>query len=226
MEASGIAFCYHRPVADLDPLTVAILAGRHAEARSLAEAALSAGRDPLALVQEHMIPAMREAGRRFECQDYFVPQLLMSARAMKAAMEPIRPLLAARPSARAGVVVIGTVRGDLHDIGKNLVATLLEGAGFEVYDLGVNVSPETFVECARERRADIVGLSALLTTTMGGMRGVIEAFDAAGLRQHVKIIVGGAPVAQPFADEIGADGHSETAPGAVSLVRRLLGVTS
>jgi 5-methyltetrahydrofolate--homocysteine methyltransferase len=211
-------------MAEPESLTDAIIRGRHTEARALTEAAIAAGADPLALVHDAMIPAMNEVGRRFECQEYFVPQLLMSARAMKSSMEIVRPLLASTPGATVGTVVLGTVHGDLHDIGKNLVAALLEGGGFSVHDLGVNVAPETFVEGARAHDADIVGLSALLTTTMPAMKATIDAFDRAGLRGRVKIIVGGAPVAQPFADEIGADGFSPTAPGAVALSRHLLGI--
>ena len=152
------------------------------------------------------------------------PELLLSARAMKGAMELIRPLLAARGTEPIGRVVIGTVKGDLHDIGKNLVAAMLEGGGFEVFDLGVNVSPEKFIAKVRETGATVLGMSALLTTTMPNMKVTIEAFKAAGLRDQVKILVGGAPVTQKFADQIGADGYGENAPLAVALAKRLLGV--
>ena len=204
---------------DLKPLFDAVIAGDAKAARSLTEQALGAGIEPLRLVNEFMVPAMDEVGRRFECSEYFVPELLLSARAMKSALELVRPLLArsgARPVAR---VVIGTVKGDMHDIGKNLVAALLEGGGFEVIDLGVNVAPEKFVEATREREAQIVAMSALLTTTMMGMKLTVEAFKQAGLRDRVKILIGGAPITQKFADEIGADGYSENAPGAVSLAK-------
>ncbi len=176
----------------------------------------------MTLVTEYMIPAMNEVGRRFECNEYFVPELLLAARAMKAALEPLRPLLAASGVQPAGRVVIGTVKGDLHDIGKNLVASMLEGGGFEVIDLGVNVSPEQFVAKLKETNANILAMSALLTTTMPAMKTTIEALKQAGLRDRVKVLVGGAPVTQRYADEIGADGYSETAAGAVPLAKRVL----
>jgi 5-methyltetrahydrofolate--homocysteine methyltransferase len=169
---------------------------------------------------------MDEVGRRFERCDYFVPELLLSARAMKAALELIRPLLAASGAQPVGRVVIGTVKGDLHDIGKNLVAAMLEGGGFEVIDLGVNVAPEKFVGVARERNAHIISMSALLTTTMLSMRGTIDALKTAGLRGQVKVLVGGAPITQRFADEIGADGYGASAVDAVALARKAMGVAA
>jgi methylmalonyl-CoA mutase cobalamin-binding domain/chain len=171
-----------------------------------------------------MVPAMDEVGRRFECEEYFVPELLLSARAMKAALELIRPLLAASGAQPAGRIVVGTVKGDLHDIGKNLVASMLEGGGFEVMDLGADVSPEQFVEAVRTTGANLVCLSALLTVTMGSMKSTIDALAAAGLRDQTKIMVGGAPVTQRFAEEIGADGYGESAAVAVSVARKLVGV--
>jgi len=169
-----------------------------------------------------MIPAMDEVGRRFECSEYFVPELLISARAMKAALELIRPLLTARGDQPAGRVAIGTVKGDLHDIGKNLVASLLEGGGFEVIDLGVNVPPEKFIAAIKERQANIVAMSALLTTTMPAMKSTIEALKQAGVRDQVKVLIGGAPITQKYADEIGADGYSENAVGAVALAKKTI----
>jgi len=171
-------------------------------------------------VNEQMIPAMDEVGRRFEANEYFVPELLISARAMKAALDLIRPLLIARGDKPLGRVVIGTVKGDLHDIGKNLVASLLEGGGFEVIDLGVNVSPEKFVETINAKDANILAMSALLTTTMPAMKSIIEALKTAGVRERVKVLIGGAPITQKYADEIGADGYSENAVGAVALAKR------
>jgi 5-methyltetrahydrofolate--homocysteine methyltransferase len=171
------------------------------------------------LVNEYMIPAMDEVGRRFENNEYFVPELLISARAMKAALEILRPLLLQGGQEPLAKVAIGTVKGDLHDIGKNLVASMLEGGGFEVIDLGVNVSPEQFVQAVREKGAKLVAMSALLTTTMPSMKQTIEALKEAGVRDQVKVLVGGAPLTQKFADEIGADGYSETAPAAVALAR-------
>jgi 5-methyltetrahydrofolate--homocysteine methyltransferase len=169
-----------------------------------------------------MMPAMAEVGRRFECSEYFVPELLMAARAMKAALELLRPLLAASGAEPAGRVVIGTVQGDQHDIGKNLVAAMLEGGGFEVTDLGVNVSPQKFVTAIREKNPQILALSALLTTTMPAMKTTIEAVVQAGLRAKVKILVGGAPITRHYADEIGADGYGDNAATSVALARQVL----
>jgi methylmalonyl-CoA mutase cobalamin-binding domain/chain len=185
--------------------------------------ALERGAAALDLVRGEMVPAMDEVGRRFESEEYFVPELLLSARAMKASLALIRPHLAARSSESAGRVVIGAVKGDLHDIGKNIVASMLEGGGFEVIDLGANVAPETFVEAVRAHHAGLVCLSALLTVTMPAMRTTLNALDAAGLRGQVKVIVGGAPVTQRYADEIGADGYGENAVTTVALARKLVG---
>jgi 5-methyltetrahydrofolate--homocysteine methyltransferase len=149
-----------------------------------------------------------------------VPELLISARAMKACLEIIRPLLTARGDQPVARVAIGTVKGDLHDIGKNLVAAMLEGGGFEVIDLGVNVAPEQFVAAVREKNAQIVAMSALLTTTMPSMKTTIEALKQAGVRGKVKVLIGGAPITQQYADEIGADGYSDNAPAAVALARK------
>jgi methylmalonyl-CoA mutase cobalamin-binding domain/chain len=170
-----------------------------------------------------MVPAMGEVGKRFEADEYFVPELLLSARAMKGSLELLRPLLAGRDAASAGRVAIGTVQGDLHDIGKNLVAAMLEGGGFEVIDLGTDVPPQKFVDAIQQKGAQIVALSALLTVTMASMTKTIEALTAAGVRDRVKVIVGGAPVTQQYADAIGADGYSENASSAVALARRLCG---
>ncbi len=206
---------------DWKQLYEAVLDGDAPKAKTVTEQALANGVDPQALVSQYMIPAMDEAGRRFECNDYFVPELLIAARAMKASLELLRPLLAAKGAAPTGKVVIGTVKGDLHDIGKNLVAAMLEGGGFEVHDLGVDVSPEKFIAAARENKANIIALSALLTTTMPSMKATIEAVRDAGLKDVIKVMIGGAPVTQRFADEIGADGFSENAAGAVALARKL-----
>ncbi|MBI4910817.1 MAG: corrinoid protein [Acidobacteria bacterium] len=210
-------------MADLEELREAILNGDARRADSLTREAIAQGVEPLALINQSMVPAMDEAGRRFECEEYFVPELLLAARAMKAALEPLRPLLAATGARAAGKVVIGTVKGDLHDIGKNLVASLLEGGGFEVIDLGADVSPQKFIDAVTNSGANIVALSALLTVTMPSMRNTIEALKQAGLRDRVKVMVGGAPVTQQFADQIGADGYSENAPSAVALARRFAG---
>lgn len=201
-------------------LFTAVLEGDAVTAKRVTEEALAAGVDPQKLVSDYMIPAMDEAGRRFECNDYFVPELLIAARAMKASLELIRPLLTARGDQPAGRVAIGTVKGDLHDIGKNLVAALLEGGGFEVVDLGVDVAPEKFVAAVKEKNINIVALSALLTTTMPSMKVTIDALKQAGLRNQVKVMIGGAPVTQKYADEIGADGYSDNAAAAVALARK------
>ncbi len=207
---------------DLTQLREAIIRGDAKSAVSVTREALAEGGDPVNLVTGYMIPAMDEVGKRFECQEYFVPELLLSARAMKGALELIRPLLVARGTAPTGRVVIGTVKGDLHDIGKNLVASMLEGAGFEVIDLGTDVAPAKFVAEAQARRANLVALSALLTTTMPSMRTTVEEFQKANARDQVKIIIGGAPVTQQYAEQIGADGYSDNANGAVALARKLL----
>ena len=198
----------------------AVVSGDAKSSLAITQQALADGVDPLQLVNDYMVPAMDEVGRRFEANEYFVPELLISARAMKAALEVIRPLLVARGDKPVGRVAIGTVKGDLHDIGTNLVASLLEGGGFEVIDLGVNVPPEKFIEVINTRQANIVAMSALLTTTMPAMRTTIEALKKAGVRDKVKVLIGGAPITQKYADEIGADGYSENAVGAVALAKR------
>jgi corrinoid protein of di/trimethylamine methyltransferase len=209
-------------MADLDKLREAILNGDAKTSSAVAKQALEEGAEPLSLVTNYMVPAMDEVGRRFECEEYFVPELLLAARAMKAALEHIRPLLVASGAEPAGRVIIGTVKGDLHDIGKNLVSAMLEGAGFEVTDLGADVAPEKFIACIAEKKVDIVCLSALLTVTMPSMRNTIDALKQAGVREKVKILVGGAPVTQQFADQIGADGYGENASVAVQLARKLM----
>jgi corrinoid protein of di/trimethylamine methyltransferase len=208
---------------DLKALHEAILNGNAKAAKAITEAALAEGAAPLTLVHEFMMPAMSEVGRRFECNEYFVPELLLAARAMKAALELLRPLLAASGAQPVARVAVGTVKGDLHDIGKNLVAAMLEGGGYEVIDLGVNVTPEQFIAAVKEKGANIVAMSALLTTTMPSMKTTVEALKQAGVREQVKILVGGAPVTQKYADEIGADGYSESAAGIVAIAKKSLG---
>ena len=200
----------------------AVVNGNAPAAQAAVREALGAGTTPLALVSDGVMPAMREAGRLFEEGEYFVPDLLVSARATKAALEILRPLLAETGAPPAGRVVLGTVKGDMHDIGKNLVGVMLEGAGFEVTDLGVDVEPARFVQAAAGTGARIVGMSALLTTTMGAMAQTVNALRAAALPQDVRVIIGGAPVTAAFARSIGADGFAETAPAAVDEIRRLL----
>jgi corrinoid protein of di/trimethylamine methyltransferase len=205
---------------DLKQLYESVVSGDAKATQALTRQALADGVDPLKLVNDYMVPAMDEVGRRFEANEYFVPELLISARAMKSALELIRPLLTARGDQPLGRVAIGTVKGDLHDIGKNLVGSLLEGGGFEVIDLGVNVTPEKFIATINEKKANIIAMSALLTTTMPSMKTTIEALKQAGVREKVKVLIGGAPITQKYADEIGADGYSENAVGAVALAKK------
>ncbi len=200
----------------------AILTGNARKAEEVTKAALEEGTDPQELLGKYMIPAMDEVGKRFECNEYFVPELLIAARAMKTSLALLTPHLAEAGAEAPGRVVIGTVQGDLHDIGKNLVASMLEGGGFEVVDLGVDVPPNKFVEAAQEKEGSILGLSALLTTTMTQMRAVVEALKEAGIRSTTKVIIGGAPITQQYCDEIGADGYADNASAAVGLARNLV----
>jgi 5-methyltetrahydrofolate--homocysteine methyltransferase len=200
----------------------AILAGNMKGAIAATEKALADKVDPLELVQKYMVPAMDEVGRRFECEEYFVPEMLISARAMKSSLMLVKPLLTASGAQPAGRVIIATVKGDLHDIGKNIVASMLEGAGFEVFDLGADVAPDKFVTAVKEKSPHLVCLSALLTVTMPSMKTTIDALQQAGIRQQVKVLIGGAPITQHFADQIGADGYGENAASAVTLARKLM----
>jgi corrinoid protein of di/trimethylamine methyltransferase len=186
--------------------------------------ALAAGVEPLAIIDRSLVPAMRVVGGRFSCGEYFLPDLILSAQSMKQAMQLLEPELRARRQAvqSQGTVVIGTVQGDIHEIGKSLVATMLSANGFEVHDLGVDVPVEKFIGTVSATGAHILGLSALLTTTMGVQKKVIEALADAGLRARVKVMVGGAPVSHRWAQEIGADGYAEDAVDAVELARRLV----
>jgi len=201
----------------------AILNGDAKKAHAATEAALAAGAVPLQLISESMVQAMDEVGRLFEAEEYFVPELLLAGRAMRSALEILRPLMTASGDKLSTRVVLGTVKGDLHDIGKNIVGSMLEGGGFEVIELGSDVSPEKFVAAVEEQKPQIVCLSALLTVTMPAMKTTIDALKTAGLRTQVKVLIGGAPVTQQYANEIGADGYSENASGAVGLVKTLLG---
>jgi len=208
---------------DLKKLYDAIVDGDAKTSKAIAVKAMAEKVDPKMLLDEHMIPAMNEVGRRFETNEYFVPELLIAARAMKQALEVIKPALIATGAKPVGRVAIGTVKGDLHDIGKNLVSAMLEGGGFEIIDLGVDVSPDKFVGAVKEKNANLIALSALLTTTMPSMKTTIEQLEEAGVRDSVKVMIGGAPVTQKYADEIGADGYSDNASGAVTLARQLIG---
>lgn len=201
-----------------------ILHGKMKDVEEATKSALAAGIPAGELLNEAMIPAMAEVGRLFEINEYYVPEMLIAARAMKAGLALLRPQLVAEKIEPLGKVALGTVKGDLHDIGKNLVAIMIEGAGFEVVDLGVDVSPDKFVDAVKNKGAQVVGLSALLTTTMPSMKTTIDALKEAGVRDKVKVIIGGAPVTQKYADEIGADGYARDAAGAATLVKKLMGV--
>ena len=204
-----------------EELYSAILEGDAKRAHAATEAAIAAGVEPMDLIAGSMVPAMDAVGRLFEAEEYFVPELLLTGRAMRSALELLRPLMAAAGEKLATRVVIGTVKGDLHDIGKNIVGSMLEGSGFEVIDLGTDVSPDKFVAAFRQQKPQVVCMSALLTVTMPAMKTTIDALTAAGLRTQVKVLVGGAPLTMYYAKEIGADGYSENASGAVGLVRSL-----
>ena len=210
----------------LKDLEKAVIDGQPDDAKKLAGQALSEGADPLGLVDNVLSPAMDEVGRLYEEGDYFIPDLVMSGEAMKAAMGLVGPALAAAEQVRSspGTVVIGTVEGDIHEIGKSLVATMLEAAGFVVHDVGVDVAAADFVAKAQEENADVVGLSALLTTTMRNQQVVIDAIEEAGLRDRIKVVIGGAPASPEWAAKIGADAYAENAREAVAVVRDLLGV--
>jgi len=199
-----------------------ILEGDMAAVDAATRASLDAGLAANELLDQAMIPAMDEVGRLFEENEYYVPELLIAARAMKAGLAILRPHLVAQGIGSRGKVALGTVKGDLHDIGKNLVGIMIEGAGFEVVDLGVGLSTKQFVQAVEEENAQVIGLSALLTTTMPSMQRTIEALREAGLRDKVKVIIGGAPVTQRYADEIGADGYTRDAAAAAKLVRQML----
>jgi corrinoid protein of di/trimethylamine methyltransferase len=207
-----------------EAMAQSIIDGEVEEAAQLARQAIEAGLDPLAAINDGFVKGLDQVGEAFGCGDMFLPDLVLAAEAMKAAVAQLEPELERRGQERTvlGKVVIGTVAGDIHDIGKTLVATMLSASGFQVFDLGVDVAVTAFAEKAREFGADIVGVSSLLTTTMVKQRNVIEALDDMGLRPRVKVIVGGAPVTHSWAAEIGADGYSEDAMGAVQLAKKLV----
>jgi corrinoid protein of di/trimethylamine methyltransferase len=205
-------------------LGIAVIEGEAELAVSLTKQALEQGLNPLEVIQEGLTPGINVVGEKFSCGEYFLPHLVMAGNTMKAALTQLEPALKARGMAREtlGTVVLGTVAGDIHEIGKSLVGTMLAANGFVVHDLGVDVPASRFVKAVRETGANLLGLSALLTTTMGVQRKVIEELTEAGLRDQVKVMVGGAPVSTQWAQEIGADGYAEDAIGAVALARRLV----
>jgi len=209
----------------LDAIRKAIIEGKAVEVEQGVKAALAAGADAGTLLNDTLIPAMAEVGRLYEEGEYFVPEMLIAARAMKTGLALLKPYLLKGNVQPLGKVAIATVQGDLHDIGKNLVSLMFEGAGFEIIDLGVSAEPQKFIDAVQQHKVHIVAMSALLTTTMTRMKDTIQSLQAAGLRDQVKVIVGGAPITQNFADEIGADGYAPDASQAVKLAKRLLAVS-
>ncbi len=207
----------------LSELSTAVIEGRHDAVETMARQALNQGHGAQDILDNGLMPGMDHVGVEFRAGNMFVPEVLRSARAMQAAMDVLRPLLADTDARTNGRILLGTVKGDMHDIGKNLVAMMCEGAGFEVKDLGKNIAPEAFVEEVKAFNPDILGMSALLTTTMRTMEHTIKALEEAGLRERVKVIIGGAPVTQTFADQIGADGYASNAASAADLARKLVG---
>ena len=207
---------------DLSEVYEAVLTGDRERAAAAVRAAVEAGVPAEQILKEGLLPPMAEVGRRFEAQEFFVPEMLVAARAMQTGLSLLRPALAKAGAKPIGKVILGTVRGDLHDIGKNLVGMMLEGAGFEVQDLGTDVPAEKFVAAA-QAGGDVLAMSALLTTTMPQMKEVIAALRAAGLRSNIKVIVGGAPVTQAYADSIGADGWAQDASSAARVASKVLG---
>ena len=208
-------------MAEMHPLTQAIIDGDKAAATELTRQCLADGEDPSAIIETRLVPGMAVIGERFKCDEIFVPEMLIAANAMKASLAILEPLLAAGGTRAAHTAVIGTVHGDLHDIGKNLVGMMWRGANIEVIDLGVNVSPEAFATAARQHQPDIVGMSALLTTTMPHMKDAVAAVKATGVA--TKIVIGGAPVSEEFATEVQADGFAPDAGYAVDVARQLIG---
>lgn len=208
---------------DLRSIYEAVVAGDESAVEELVRQALAEDVKPMQIIQESLVPAMAEVGARFERAEFFVPEMLVASRAMQTGLGVLRPLLVGGELGSAGSVVMGTVQGDVHDLGKNLVCTMLEGAGFEVHDLGADVSPEQFVAAVRQGQVDIVGMSALMTTTMPAMRGTMEALVEAGVRGSVKVLVGGAPLTQDYCDEIWADAYAPDASAAVRGAKALLG---
>jgi corrinoid protein of di/trimethylamine methyltransferase len=206
----------------LEQLSEALIKGQAPTVKDLTQKAIDSGLSAEMILNDGLVAGMSVIGERFKRNEVYIPEVLIAARAMNAGMALVKPLLKAAGIKARGVVCCATVKGDLHDIGKNLVCMMLEGAGYEVIDLGVNCEPEKFVKAVQEHKADAIGLSALLTTTMTNMKATIDAFKEAGLRSKVKIIVGGAPLTQNFSDEIGADGYAPDAASAVDLLKKLL----
>jgi 5-methyltetrahydrofolate--homocysteine methyltransferase len=209
-------------MADLQKIADAVIAGNREAVAQMTQAAVNEGVAPADIINQGLIAGMAVVGTKFKANEFYVPEVLIAARAMHAGMDIVKPLLAETGVEPRGTVVIGTVKGDLHDIGKNLVSMMLEGGGWEVIDLDVDVAPEKFVECVSGKKPQLVALSALLTTTMPSMKDTIDALSAAGVRSAVKVMIGGAPVTQEYADEIGADGYAPDAASAVDKANELI----
>lgn len=209
-------------MAKYQDLADAIIKGDNESSKKITQKLLEQGVNPLEILDDGLVPGMDVVGSKFKANEMYIPEVLIAARAMSAAMSVIKPLLTESGVPAKGTVIIGTVQGDLHDIGKNLVGMMLEGAGFNIVDLGVDVSPEKFVEGVKENNAQILGLSALLTTTMPAMKDVVETVRTNGEIKNIRIMVGGAPLTQEYADSIGADGYAPDASSAVDLVKKLL----
>ncbi len=208
-------------MADLGKLKASLIAGNAPEVQKITQQAIDENIPPVEILETGLISAMNIVGKKFKNNEFYVPEVLIAARAMKAGMTLLRPLLAETGVASKGTIVVGTVKGDLHDIGKNLVAMMLEGAGFDIIDLGTDVTAEKYLQVARENKAQIIGLSALLTTTMVGMRQIVELIRKEE-GSKIKIIIGGAPVTQDYADEIGANGYAPDAASSVDLVKSIM----
>ena len=209
-------------MADLKEIADSLINGKAPQVKELVKKALDEGVEVEKILNEALVAGMDVVGKKFQANEFYVPEMLIAARAMKAGMEIIKPILVQEDIKSQGTVVLGTVKGDLHDIGKNLVGMMLEGAGFEVIDAGIDVAPEVFVQTAKEKEAHLIGLSALLTTTMVGMKDVIKALKEANLDGKVKVMIGGAPLTQSYADEIEADGYAPDAASAVDEAKKLL----
>lgn len=208
---------------NLEDLGQAVIKGNKQQVVEMTQTLINQGISPLSIINEGLIPGMGVVGVRFKAGEMYVPEVMMSAKAMSAGIELVKPMISDSDMPSAGKVVFGTVKGDLHDIGKNLVIMMLESNGFNVVDLGVDVKPEAFVKAAKEHKAQIIGMSALLTTTMLNMKDTLSILEEEGMRKQVKVIIGGAPVSQTFAEQIGADGYAADAASAADLCKALVG---
>lgn len=212
-------------MAAVEDLVQSVIEGNVDRVKDLSRSLLDAGKDPLEIINQGLIAGMNVVGARFKAMEMFVPEVLMCAKAMSQGVEVVKPHIADQQVHAAGKFMIGTVKSDLHDIGKNLVAMMVESSGFEVINLGIDIAPDKFVEAIKEHKPDVVGLSALLTNTLPFMKDTIDAIEEAGLRDQVKVIIGGAPVTQEYADQIGADGYAPEAASATDLCKELLSVS-